>query len=93
MDGMRMANNVTELRPKAGGETEKITINLGFVDLGQIDLLVAEGFYGNRSDFIRTAIRNQLAAQGDSEMWNIQLSDKVTAPVIRQTIKRGHGNM
>jgi Arc/MetJ-type ribon-helix-helix transcriptional regulator len=47
------------------GDSEKITINLGFVDLGQIDLLVAEGFYGNRSDFIRTAIRNQLAAQGD----------------------------
>ena len=46
-------------------DTEKITINLGFVDLGQIDLLVAEGFYGNRSDFIRTAIRNQLAQHGD----------------------------
>ena len=42
-------------------ETEKITINLGFVDLGQIDLLVAESFYANRTDFIRTAIRNQLA--------------------------------
>ena len=39
---------------------EKITINVGHVDLGQIDLLVNEGFYGNRSDFIRTAIRNQL---------------------------------
>jgi Arc/MetJ-type ribon-helix-helix transcriptional regulator len=43
------------------GETEKITINLGFVDLGQIDLLVREGFYSNRTDFIRTAIRNQIA--------------------------------
>ena len=42
------------------GETEKITINLGFVDLGQIDLLVQEGFYPNHTDFIRTAIRNQL---------------------------------
>ena len=42
-------------------DSEKITINLGFVDLGQIDLLVGEGFYGNRSDFIRTAIRNQLS--------------------------------
>lgn len=40
-------------------DTEKITINLGFVDLGQIDLLVREGFYSNRTDFIRTAIRNQ----------------------------------
>ena len=41
-------------------DSEKITINLGFVDLGQIDLLVAEGFYANRTDLIRTAIRNQL---------------------------------
>jgi Arc/MetJ-type ribon-helix-helix transcriptional regulator len=41
-------------------ETEKITINLGHVDLGQIDLLVREGFYSNRTDFIRTAIRNQI---------------------------------
>ena len=43
------------------GETEKVTINLGVVDLGQIDLLVQEGFYSNRTDLIRTAIRNQLA--------------------------------
>ena len=41
-------------------ESEKITINLGYVDLGQIDLIVADGFYSNRTDFIRTAIRNQL---------------------------------
>lgn len=47
-------------------ESEKITINLGFVDLGQIDLLVAESFYGNRSDFIRTAIRNQLRSHADA---------------------------
>ena len=47
-------------------DSEKITINLGYVDLGQIDLLVAEGFYGNRTDFIRTAIRNQLGAHGES---------------------------
>ena len=44
---------------------EKITINLGCVDLGQIDLLVQEGFYANRTDLIRTAIRNQLATHGD----------------------------
>jgi Arc/MetJ-type ribon-helix-helix transcriptional regulator len=44
-------------------ETEKITINLGYIDLGRIDLLVHEGFYSNRTDFIRTAIRNQLAGQ------------------------------
>jgi Arc/MetJ-type ribon-helix-helix transcriptional regulator len=48
------------------GETEKITINLGPVDLGQIDLLVQEGFYSNRTDFIRTAIRNQLAGHADA---------------------------
>lgn len=48
------------------GETEKITINLGYVDLGQIDLLVQEGFYSNRTDFIRTAIRNQLAIHADA---------------------------
>src|SRR4051812_49945394 len=44
-------------------KTEKITVNLGLVDLGQIDLLVQEGFYANRTDFIRSAIRNQLAAR------------------------------
>ncbi|VTU18118.1 hypothetical protein H4CHR_00122 [Variovorax sp. PBS-H4] len=44
---------------------EKITINVGCVDLGQIDLLVQEGFYANRTDLIRTAIRNQLATQVD----------------------------
>ena len=47
-------------------DSEKITLNLGFVDLGQIDLLVSEGFYGNRSDFIRTAIRNQLGTHADT---------------------------
>lgn len=47
------------------GETEKITINVGYVDLGHIDLLVRERFYSNRSDFIRTAIRNQLATHAD----------------------------
>ncbi|WP_181701647.1 CopG family transcriptional regulator [Chthonobacter albigriseus] len=46
-------------------ETEKITINLGFVDLGRIDLMVRDGFYSNRSDFIRTAIRKQLDAHAD----------------------------
>lgn len=54
-----MIDNVHQLRPKAGGDSEKITINLGYVDLGQIDLLVSDGFYSNRTDFIRTAIRNQ----------------------------------
>src|SRR6266498_5699125 len=54
-----MADNVHELRPKPA-DTEKITINLGYVDLGHVDLMVQEGFYSNRTDFIRTAIRNQL---------------------------------
>lgn len=47
-------------------DSEKITINLGFVDLGQIELLVREGFYSNRSDFIRTAIRNQIERHADT---------------------------
>jgi Arc/MetJ-type ribon-helix-helix transcriptional regulator len=59
-----MAPNVHELRPKPA-ETEKITINLGYVDLGHVDLMVQEGFYSNRTDFIRTAIRNQLERHSD----------------------------
>ena len=47
-------------------DSEKITINMGFVDLGQIDLLVSEGFYGNRTDFIRTAIRNQIGTHAEA---------------------------
>lgn len=47
-------------------DSEKVTINLGFVDLGHIDLLVSEGFYGNRTDFIRTAIRQQLGTHADA---------------------------
>lgn len=63
---------VTEQKLKAG-DSEKITINLGPVDLGQIDLLVQEGFYANRTDLIRTAIRNQLQSHGEA---------------IRQTVAR-----
>ena len=48
------------------GETEKITMNLGPIDLGQIDLLVQEGYYSNRTDFIRTAIRNQLTTHAEA---------------------------
>lgn len=54
-----VVQKVQELRPKPA-DSEKITINLGFVDLGHIDLMVRDGFYANRTDFIRTAIRNQL---------------------------------
>ena len=64
MDGIEMAEVKLEARSRIG-ETEKLTINLGVVDLGQIDLLVQEGFYSNRTDLIRTAIRNQLAAHGE----------------------------
>ena len=67
-----MAGNVHELRARAG-DTEKITINLGYVDLGHIDLMVQEGFYSNRTDFIRTAIRNQLDRHAD---------------VVKQTVAR-----
>src|SRR5579863_8618666 len=59
MDGDEMVSNVQDLRPKPP-ETEKITINLGYVDLGHVDLMVRDGFYSNRTDFIRTAIRNQI---------------------------------
>jgi Arc/MetJ-type ribon-helix-helix transcriptional regulator len=61
-----------EVKPKLA-ESEKITINLGLIDLGQIDLLVNEGFYSNRTDLIRTAIRNQLNTH---------------AEVVRQTVAR-----
>ncbi len=57
----------------SAAETEKITINLGYIDLGQIDLLVQEGFYSNRTDFIRTSIRNQLVTH---------------AEVVKQTVSR-----
>ena len=58
---------------------EKVTINVGFVDLGQIDLLVQEGFYSNRSDFIRAAIRRQLTEHGDA----------VRQAVVRRTLVLG----
>src|SRR6185295_17254807 len=59
-----MADNIHEFRPKPA-DTEKITINLGYVDLGHVDLMVREGFYSNRTDFIRTAISNQLERHAD----------------------------
>lgn len=60
-------------------ETEKITVNLGYVDLGRIDLLVRDGFYSNRTDLIRTAIRNQLAAH----------SSEVAQSIERHTLELG----
>ena len=62
-----------QFKPKTGDTSEKITINLGVIDLGQIDLLVQEGFYSNRTDLIRTAIRNQLSTH---------------AEVVRETVAR-----
>jgi Arc/MetJ-type ribon-helix-helix transcriptional regulator len=72
MDGARMVK-VRLVEPRREPESEKITINLGYIDLGQIDLLVQEGFYSNRTDFIRTAIRNQIVNHGD---------------VVKQTVAR-----
>ena len=69
---------VRRLRERQG-DSEKITINLGFVDLGHIDLLVREGFYSNRTDFIRTAIRNQLASH----------TDAVKQSIVRHTLELG----
>jgi len=66
-----MASNIHPFRER-GGESEKITINLGYVDLGRVDLLVQEGFYSNRTDFIRTAIRNQLATHSDAVSQSIE---------------------
>jgi Arc/MetJ-type ribon-helix-helix transcriptional regulator len=73
-----MTDNVRQLRERTP-ETEKITINLGYVDLGRIDLLVQEGFYSNRTDFIRTAIRNQLAGH----------STEVARSIDRHTLELG----
>ena len=57
-------------------DSEKITINLGLVDLGQADLLVQEGFYSNRTDFIRTAIRNQLDRHTRADLEAVKRSGK-----------------
>ena len=73
-----MTAEIVRLRNK-GPETEKVTINLGYVDLGHIDLLVQEGFYSNRTDFIRTAIRNQISV-------HTEVTKKAAA---RQTLEIG----
>lgn len=72
MDGVAMGEIEQSVKPRTG-DSEKITINLGYIDLGHIDLLVEEGFYSNRTDFIRTAIRNQVDRHAD---------------VVRQTVAR-----
>jgi len=75
---MKMAAEIHKLRDRAG-EIEKITINIGYVDLGRIDLLVQDGFYSNRTDFIRTAVRNQLAIH----------ADEVKEAIVRHTLELG----
>jgi Arc/MetJ-type ribon-helix-helix transcriptional regulator len=70
--------DIHRLREKTG-DSEKVTINVGHVDLGHIDLLVREGFYSNRTDFIRTAIRNQLSSH----------SDAIKQSVVRNTLELG----
>lgn len=64
-------------------KTEKITINLGLVDLGEIDLLVQEGFYANRTDFIRSAIRAQLATRAVA----------VQQTIVRRTLQLGNHHL
>jgi Arc/MetJ-type ribon-helix-helix transcriptional regulator len=73
-----MSSNILPMRDR-GGESEKITINLGYVDLGRIDLLVHEGFYSNRTDFIRMAIRNLLSAHREA----------VSESIVRHTLELG----
>jgi hypothetical protein len=73
-----MSENVLRLRERVPGN-EKVTVNLGYVDLGRIDLLVREGFFSNRTDFIRTAIRNQLNRQ----------SEEVSRSIGRHTLEVG----
>jgi Arc/MetJ-type ribon-helix-helix transcriptional regulator len=73
-----MAGEIHRLRERQS-DSEKITINVGFVDLGNMDLLVREGFYSNRTDFIRTAIRNQLASHADA----------LKQSIVRRTLELG----
>lgn len=73
-----MGSNIYDIREKVA-DSEKITINIGFVDLGHIDLLVEDGFYSNRTDFIRSAIRAQLATH----------SEQSKKSIIRQTLELG----
>ncbi len=72
-------------QPTKPPDSEKLTINLGFVDLGSIDLLVRDGFYSNRSDFIRTAIRNQLATHADTAK---QAASRLTLELGLRTFAR-----
>ena len=91
-----MAGNVHRLRDRPG-ETEKITVNIGYVDLGHIDLLVKEGFYSNRTDLIRTAIRNQLAAHADavkkSIVQTLELGSRFYSRADLEAVKAAGGKL
>jgi Arc/MetJ-type ribon-helix-helix transcriptional regulator len=80
-----MAKLPPRSQPAKPPDSEKLTINLGFVDLGSIDLLVRDGFYSNRSDFIRTAIRNQLATHADAAK---QAASRLTLELGLRTFAR-----
>ena len=82
MDGKIAASLRNTPKPP---DSEKLTLNLGFVDLGSIDLLVRDGFYSNRSDFIRTAIRNQLATHADTAK---QAASRLTLELGLRTFAR-----
>lgn len=77
-------------------KTEKITLNLGLVDLGQIDLLVREGFYANRTDFLRTAVRAQLGVHADALQRTVERKTMVlglenyTRPQLEEVRAAGH---
>ena len=97
VDDKYMTTNVRDLRPRHS-DSEKITINLGFVDLGHVDLLVREGHYSNRTDFIRTAIRNQLERHTEAVrqsvarhrfelgLWHYSRSDLEAAEAAGETL-------
>ena len=67
-----MAGNARGLQPRAGSDTKKLTVNLGYVDLGHMDLLVQDGFYSNRTDLIRTAIRNQIERHAEAAKRSVE---------------------
>ena len=80
-----MAELAGRLQQAKPPDSEKLTVNLGFVDLGSMDLLVRDGFYSNRSDFIRTAVRNQLATHADTAK---QAASRLTLELGLRTFAR-----
>jgi len=70
--------------------TEKATINIGIMELAQIDLLVENMIYTNRSDFIRTAIRNQLEMH-KSDIERLYLQTKANSFEPESQVQGGIG--